>query len=135
MLDMQDMSGRIYQMSARGRLLNSIKCPAGNSKCPVELKSFWQSLIDLYFLVIYFVILLTSFCTVYFVCVFQGTLPLIQINRLLRPENLSLLNQALLNVSLLYLTISYSELAKSVGPTVPTGHITAGPTENIMLLD
>ncbi len=34
---MLDMSGRIYQMSGRGLLLNLIKCPA-------ELKSFWQSL-------------------------------------------------------------------------------------------
>ncbi len=42
--NMPDMSGGIYQMSGRDLLLNSIKCPAGNSKCPAELKSFWQSL-------------------------------------------------------------------------------------------
>ncbi len=45
MLDMPDKSDRIYQMSGRGLLLNSIKCLAGNPKCPAELKSFWQSLI------------------------------------------------------------------------------------------
>ena len=37
---MPDMPG----MSGRGLMLNSIKCPAGNSKYPAELKGFWQSL-------------------------------------------------------------------------------------------
>ncbi len=49
--NMLDMSGRIYQMSGRGLLLNSIKCPAGNPKCPAELESFWQSLCNLRFAV------------------------------------------------------------------------------------
>ncbi len=31
------MSGRIYQMSNRGLLYNSIKCLPANSKCPAEL--------------------------------------------------------------------------------------------------
>ena len=44
LLNMLDLPGRIYQMSGRGLLLNSIKYPAGNPKCPAELKSFWQSL-------------------------------------------------------------------------------------------
>ncbi len=40
---MADMSGRIYQMSGRGLLLNS-QCAIENPKCLAELKSFWQSL-------------------------------------------------------------------------------------------
>ena len=46
MLDIPDMSDRISHMSGRGLLLNSIKCSAKNPKCPAEIKSFWQSLVD-----------------------------------------------------------------------------------------
>ena len=40
MLDMPDISGRIYQLSSRGLLLDSIKRPGKNPKCRAALKSF-----------------------------------------------------------------------------------------------